>query len=195
MVSIGHVCKALGISLSTAYRWIKSGKLQSRFRTPGNHRRFDLSQVYLQFNHSQHDHHKLTILYARVSSHDQKHDLITQEKKLMHYANQYQHQNVTLISDLGSGLNYKKSGLNRLIQLILEQKVKTLILNHKDRLLRFGAEIIFKLCDFYHVNIIILEDKLLSFEETLTHDVIELMTVFCAKLYGKRSHKNKKLTS
>ena len=77
-----------------------------------------------------------------------------------------------------------------MLQLILTQQIKTLIINHKDRLLRFGYELIFKLCDFYHINVII-ENKTLTFEETLTHDVIELMTVFCAKLYGKRSHKNK----
>ena len=91
----------------------------------------------------------------------------------------------------GSGLNYKKSGLNQLLNLILTQQISTLIINHKDRLLRFGSELIFKLCEFYHIKVIILEDKSLSFEESLTHDVIELMTVFCAKLYGKRSHKNK----
>ena len=78
-----------------------------------------------------------------------------------------------------------------MLQLILTQQIKTLIINHKDRLLRFGSELIFKLCEVYHIKVIILEDKSLSFEESLTHDVIELMTVFCAKLYGKRSHKNK----
>ena len=59
-------------------------------------------------------------------------------------------------------------------------------------MLRFGSELIFKLCDFFKVKVIIIEqvtDK--SFEENLSADVIELMTVFCAKLYGKRSHKNK----
>ena len=76
--------------------------------------------------------------------------------------------------------------------LIFNRKAHTLILNHKDRLLRFGSEIIFYLCDFFKVRVIIVEhvpDK--SFEENLSADVIELMTVFCAKLYGKRSHKNK----
>ena len=78
-----------------------------------------------------------------------------------------------------------------MLHLILTNQVSTLIINHKDRLLRFGSELIFKLCDFYQVKVIIIEDKIQTFEETLTHDVIELMTVFCAKLYGKRSHKNK----
>ena len=89
-------------------------------------------------------------------------------------------------------MNYKKKGLKQLISLIFSNKVKTLIINHKDRLLRFGSELIFYLCDLYKVNVVIIEDKAdKSFEETLSADVIELMTVFCAKLYGKRSHKNK----
>ena len=189
-VSIGKVCELLGISLSTAYRWIKSGKLTEEFRTLGNHRRFNLSSIHSQFIPSSNN-NKLTVLYSRVSSHDQKQDLITQQSKLLHFAKINNFNNIKLISDLGSGLNFKKSGLNLLLQLILTQQIQTLIINHKDRLLRFGSELIFKLCDFYHIKVIILEDKSLSFEETLTHDVIELMTVFCAKLYGKRSHKNK----
>ena len=193
-VSIGKVCELLGISLSTAYRWIKSGKLKEEFRTLGNHRRFNLSSIHSQFIPTNNN-NKLTILYSRVSSHDQKQDLITQQSKLLHFAQINRFNNIKLISDLGSGLNFKKSGLNQLLQLILTQQIQTLIINHKDRLLRFGSELIFKLCEFYHIKVIILEDKYLSFEETLTHDVIELMTVFCAKLYGKRSHKNKLKTT
>ena len=175
-VSIGKVCELLGISLSTAYRWIKIGKLKSEFRTLGNHRRFNLSQIKHTFISSANHDNKLTVLYSRVSSHDQKQDLITQQAKLLNYAQSNHFNNIKLISDLGSGLNFKKSGLNSLLQLILTQQIKTLIINHKDRLLRFGSELIFKLCDFYHINVIIIEDKDLTFEETLTHDVIELMT-------------------
>ena len=80
--------------------------------------------------------------------------------------------------------------------MLLSRKIKTLIINHKDRLLRFGSEIIFWLCQQMQVTVIILESKkTLSFEEELSSDVIELMTVFCAKLYGKRSHQNKSLQS
>lgn len=189
-ISIGQVCEILGISISTAYRWLKLGKLKETFRTLGNHRRFnkqDILNLYTPADTTE----RLTILYARVSSHDQKNDLITQEQKLVQYAMQKQYTNTQLISDLGSGLNYKKSGLKQLLKLIFTQKVKRLIINHKDRLLRFGSELVFTLCQYFNVDVIILEEKTLSFEETLTCDVIELMTVFCAKLYGKRSHKNK----
>ena len=192
-ISIGEVCHLLGISLSPAYRWIKLGKLgklKESFRTIGNHRRFNLLDIKHQFiNTVQKE--GFTVTYARVSSHDQKQDLVRQQEKLLHFAQSNHYYNIKLINDLGSGLNYKKSGLNLLFQLILTNQVSTLIINHKDRLLRFGSELIFKLCDFYQVKVIIIEDKIQTFEETLTHDVIELMTVFCAKLYGKRSHKNK----
>ncbi len=189
-ISIGEVCKILGISISTAYRWLKLGKLKETFRTLGNHRRFNKQEI-LNFYIPTDTTERLTILYARVSSHDQKSDLITQEQKLVQYATLKQYNNTQLISDLGSGLNYKKSGLKQLLKLIFTQKVKRLIINHKDRLLRFGSELVFTLCQYFNVEVIIIEEKTLSFEETLTCDVIELMTVFCAKLYGKRSHKNK----
>ena len=96
-----------------------------------------------------------------------------------------------LISDLGSGLNYNKNGLKKLINLITSSQIHTLYLTHKDRLLRFGSEIVFKLCKKFNVQIIILNETTLDFRNRLCDNVIELMTVFCAKLYGKRSHKNK----
>ena len=191
-IGIGKVCDLLGISLSTAYRWIKNGTLTESFRTEGRHRRFHLNTIRQRIEIPE---KRKTILYARVSSHDQKKDLITQENRLLSYAKDHLLENVQLISDLGSGLNYKKPGLKQLMTLILTHQVETLILNHKDRLLRFGSDLVFQLCDFYHVKVVILEEKTLSFEETLTHDVIELMTVFCAKLYGKRSHRNKKMVN
>ena len=106
--------------------------------------------------------------------------MFAQELKLTHFAQSlsyFKQDNFISISDLGSGLNYKKKGLKNLLSLIFNRKVHTLILNHKDRLLRFGSEIIFNLCDFFKIKVIIVEhvaDK--SFEETLSADVIELMT-------------------
>ncbi len=194
-LSTQEVCLFLGISLSTFYRYCKRGLLKPSFLTLGGHRRFsilDLKQAFSMDNSAD-----LIVCYSRVSTHDQKKDLITQEQKLLSFAQQLPNsktENIISISDLGSGLNYKKKGLKQLLNLILLGKVQTLIINHKDRLLRFGSELIFTLCAFKRVTVKILEDsKERSFEEELSSDVIELMTVFCAKLYGKRSHKNKAL--
>ncbi len=132
-LSIGHSASLLGVSVVTLRRWNKLGKLTS-FRTFGNHRRFHLNDILNIINLSL---NQLHVAYARVSSHDQKKDLETQSKRLELIIDQYEHK--MLISDLGSGLNYNKSGLKKLINLIVNSKIHTLYLTHKDRLLRFGS--------------------------------------------------------
>jgi len=128
-----------------------------------------------------------------VSSHDQKQDLERQVQilELFCASNGWEWE---IIKDLGSGLNYSKKGLKRLINLITDNKVERLVITHKDRLLRFGSELIFSLCEIFGTEVIIInrtEDS--SFEENLAQDVLEIITVFSARLYGSRSHKNKKL--
>ncbi len=86
------------------------------------------------------------------------------------------------------------SGLKRLIRLIVDSKVERLVLTHKDRLLRFGSELIFSLCEHFGTEVVIInrtEDS--TFEEDLAQDVLEIITVFSARLYGSRSHKNRKI--
>ena len=99
-----------------------------------------------------------------------------------------------IISDLGSGMNYKKRGLIRLIKLLTSYQVERLILTHKDRLLRFGSDLIFMLCEIFGTQVIIINRSVDStFEEDLAKDVLEIITVFSARLYGSRSHKNKQV--
>lgn len=190
-VSIGKAAKMLGCSVVTLRRWEKLGKLTSIFRTFGNHRRYNIHDINKILNKNK----QKTICYSRVSSHDQKKDLIVQNKKLIQFAQENKYQNIEPIMDLGSGLNYKKKGLNKLINMILNKEISHLIINHKERLLRFGSELLFKICAFYNIEVIIIENKIKDFNQDLTESVIEIMTVFCAKLYGSRSHKNKKLLS
>jgi predicted site-specific integrase-resolvase len=135
----------------------------------------------------------VTLAYARVSSSDQRDDLERQKERLDRHCRNEKAPYI-LIDDLGSGLNYKKRGLKKLINMILSGKVKKIVLTHKDRLLRFGAEIIFYLCTFFNTDIeLIEEEKELSDNERLAFDVVEIITVFSARLYGKRAHRNKKL--
>ncbi|WP_315921214.1 hypothetical protein [Mesorhizobium sp. SP-1A] len=81
----------------------------------------------------------------------------------------------------------------QLLKLIWARQIDVLVLNHKDRLLRFGAELIFRFCSFCKVQVVVIEanGNDVTFEQELSQDVIELMTVFCARLYGKRLHRNK----
>ena len=131
--------------------------------------------------------------YARVSSNDQKEDLKRQIIVLESYCAK-NGWSFEIIQDLGSGLNYRKRGLIKLIKLICTNQVERLVITHKDRLLRFGAELLFTLCEIFGTEVIIInrtEDS--TFEEDLAQDVLEIITVFSARLYGSRSHKNKKI--
>jgi len=190
-VSIGEAARILGVSVSTLRRWDREGKTTST-RTTGNQRRYDIRSLNPGRTRDLID-RRITIAYARVSSHDQKNDLERQKQVLELYCST-QGWIFEVISDLGSGMNYHKKGLKRIISDIINGKVGRLVLTHKDRLLRFGAELIFALCEARTVEVVILnqgEDT--SFEEDLAKDVLEIITVFSARLYGSRSRKNQKL--
>jgi predicted site-specific integrase-resolvase len=100
-----------------------------------------------------------------------------------------------IIDDLGSGLNYRKRGLRQLIKRICSGRVKRQVLSHKDRLLRFGSELVFTLCEEFGTEVVIINqaEPDIRFEEELAQDVLEIITVFSARLYGRRSHQNRKL--
>ena len=135
----------------------------------------------------------MTIGYARVSSYDQKRDLHTQIRVLQQFADKKQIPMFSIMSDLGSGLNFKKKGLNQLISMILSSQIDTIYLTHKDRLLRFGNELIVMIAKQFNTKVVILHQQEEGFETKLAKDVLEIITVFSARLYGSRSHKNKKL--
>ncbi len=180
----------LGVAVSTLRRWHSSKKSVPQCRSVGGHRRYSVSQVLAITHPDQIKQNRINVGYARVSSHDQKKDLETQKQRLADYGERF--DTFDVIDDLGSGLNYRKKGLRRLIQRVCQSKIDKLVLIHKDRLLRFGSEIIFQLCAYFGTEVVILEEVNVTFENRLCHDVIELMTVFSARLYGKRSHKNRK---
>lgn len=136
---------------------------------------------------------KKTIAYARVASRDQKADLERQAQVLEMFCaqNGWQYE---VITDLGSGMNYRKKGLTRLLNLLISGEVGRLVITHKDRLLRFGAELVFSVCEMESVEVVIInQGPDSSFEEDLAKDVLEIITVFSARLYGSRSKKNQKL--
>ena len=182
-----EAAELLGVSTRTLLRWEDKGKITSR-RTEGGHRRYEIHDLLGNKSDA-----TLTVGYARVSSHDQKEDLKRQIQVLEVYCAK-QGWSYEVIQDLGSGMNYRKKGLIRLIKLITSHQVERLVLTNKDRLLRFGSELIFCLCEQFGTEVVIInrtEDS--SFEEDLAQDVLEIITVFSARLYGSRSHRNKKI--
>ncbi len=192
LVPIGEAARVLGVSVSTLRRWDSDGTLVAE-RTANGHRRYDLATLQPERFRAKVEAARGTIAYARVSSHDQKADLERQEQVLEAYCAQ-QGWTFEIISDLGSGMNSQKRGLKRLLNAVLADEIGRLVVTHKDRLLRFGAELVFAVCEAKNVEVVILnqgEDT--TFEEDLASDVLEIITVFSARLYGRRSRQNQKL--
>ena len=99
-----------------------------------------------------------------------------------------------MITDHGSGMSFRKRGLRKLLRMILAGQVASITLTHRDRLVRFGFELIAYICELFGVEIIILHDeKSLDDSMQLSQDVLEIITVFSAQLYGKRSHSKRRV--
>ena len=188
LVKIGEAAALLGVSVVTLRKWEASGELVPDRKTAGGTRFYAVTDL-MELG----DADAPTVCYARVSSHDQKADLERQHAMLEAYcaAKGWRSE---VIKDLGGGMNYRKPGLNKLLEMILRKQMKRLVITHKDRLLRFGSELVFALCAHQQIEIIIIhKGEQPTFEEELAKDVLEIITVFSARLYGSRSKKNRDL--
>lgn len=187
LLSVKKFAEKAGVTPNTVRNWEESGKITCE-RTKGGHRRINLNELYkIKVAHE-----KFTLIYSRVSTSNKKDDLERQKKALELYAASkgYKYKS---IEDIGSGLNYNKKGLLKLIELIENEEIDRLIITHKDRLLRFGSEIIFKICQMHDIDVEIInnDEEKTDFTKELVNDVLSIITVFSAKLYGSRSNKNK----
>ncbi|HAT14606.1 MAG TPA: IS607 family transposase [Microcoleaceae bacterium UBA11344] len=193
-ISISEAAKELGVSTKTLRRWTDAGKIKYE-RSVSNQRRFYLADIkrLMPRDLKQLD-ERITVNYARVSSHDQKADLVRQVQMLEAFSGSNGWQFET-IQDLGSGLNYNKKGLKQLLKRIMAGDIGRLVITHKDRLLRFGSELVFAMCEEFNTEVVIVNKSIeeTTFEMELATDMIELITVFSARLYGAKSHKNKRL--
>lgn len=191
-LSIQQAAKFLGVSPQTLRRWERNKKIAPSHRTEGGQRRYDITKLH-PYDLTCEVTHRPTVAYARVSSHDQKEDLQRQIHMLEIYCSS-KGWTFSVMKDLGSGMNYNKRGLKQLLEQIMSGQIGRLVLTHKDRLLRFGAELVFSLCAVKNIEVVIInQGDEPSFEEELAKDVLEIITVFSARLYGSRSHKNKQL--
>jgi predicted site-specific integrase-resolvase len=190
-VGIGRAASELGVSRDTLRRWESAGKITVE-RTPSGHRRYDLMQIR-GLAPQKHISDRITIAYARVSHQSQQEELKQQLNHLESFCEEHGWKFET-IQDLGSGVNYTKSGLRKLIQRICDGNVERLIMTNRDRLVRFGADLVFALCENFQTQIIILNiNTLEDFEDDIAEDILEIITIFSARLYGTRNEKNQRI--
>ena len=189
MLSIGKFAKSLGVSIQTLRNWDKEGKLKPTYVTENGYRYYseDLLNKFRNIKNVNKI-KKKNILYARVSTKNQKDDLNRQIDNLKQYAYSKGYS-FEIITDIGSGINYKKEGLLKMINLVECGEVDRIIVLYKDRLIRFGYDLIEYICKLNDTKIEIVDNSTISKEQELTEDLIQIITVFSNKLYGARSKK------
>ena len=169
------VTQILGVTAQTLRNWDKEGKLKPAY-TKERDRKKD----------------KRLVGYVRVSSKKQEDDLIKQKENLESYLKET-NQEYEIVSDIGSGINYNKPGLKKLIEKINKKEVDEIVVLYKDRLLRYGFELIEYFASLNNVKIRVL-DKINKIEdEELVEDLEQIITVFSCKIQGKRKSKTKKI--
>lgn len=179
----------LGVSVKTLQRWDRDGILKAN-RTPTDRRYYTYDQ-YLQFKGINTDNDiRDVVIYARVSTKNQKDDLRNQVEFLRQFANAKGLIVDQCIEDFGSGLNYNRKKWNKLIEQVMEQKIKTIIISSKDRFIRFGYDWFEKLCGKFNTSIIVVNNEALSPNEELVQDIVSILHVFSCRLYGLRKYKN-----
>lgn len=178
----------LGVSVKTLQRWDRDGILKAN-RTPTDRRYYTYDQ-YLQFKgiNTVEDNREI-VIYARVSTRNQKDDLKNQIEFLKTFCNSKGMIVSQCIEDYGSGLNYNRKKWNQLLNEVMENKIKTIVISNKDRFIRFGYDWFEKFCEKFHTSIIVVNNERLSPNEELVQDIISILHVFSCRLYGLRKYK------
>jgi len=166
----------LGVHPNTLRKWEEEGHIKA-IRTPGGKRMYDLSS----FNQG-----ASRIIYARVSSSGQKEELQNQIKYLRDRYPEYE-----LIQDIGSGLNFKRKGFNSILERIMSGDVSEVVVAHKDRLCRFGFDLLSSVAEKFNTKLVVLSESSLSPQEELVKDLISIIHVFSCRIYGLRKYTSK----
>jgi len=176
---LSQAAHELGLHPITVRRWIKAGRIP----------RAEIEKIVGTLNG------RLVVLYGRVSGHGQTGDLDTQVERLRAFAQaERKDAEILVLSDVGSGLKASRRYLQRLLQLVCEDKVAEVVITYEDRLTRFGQEYLATLFACFGVTLTVLEPGAEKTpEQELTDDLLALIASFSGRLYGMRSHKQKEL--
>lgn len=182
-------CELVGISYRTFKRWVSDGKIYVVW-TPSGRMRVPYSEVERILGKKPEAKETRTIIYARVSSTDQKSDLERQIQYLTQYCSAKGYRVVDVISDVASELNTNRKGLLKLFDYVVNRQVDVVVVTYKNRLTRFGFEYLEYFFRQYGVRIEVVygEEPKDTYQE-LIEDLLTIVTSFAGRLYGMRSHK------
>jgi len=171
----------LGISIDRLRRLAENGTI-STIRTPGGQRRYDV-QGYLD---AQTRTDITTVGYCRVSGKGKPADDLASQVAYL----QQHYPDAEIIKDFGSGINFKRKGLRTLLERILRGDKLRLVVAHRDRLARFGGEVIQFLVEQNGGEVVVLDETIHSPEEELTADLLAILHVFSCRMYGLRRYRD-----
>lgn len=187
-----EMAERLGVTVRTLQEWDRKGIFPAH-RTPTN-KRYYTEQDYLKYINNNSDPKKdkrKVVGYARVSTANQKDDLKDQEEFIREFVNTKGIILDEMITDIGSGLNYKRKKWNKLLDEVMQGKIKTIYITYQDRFIRFGYDWFEKLCNQNGTKIVVLNNRETLPNEELVQDVLSILHVFSCRLYGLRKYKHK----
>lgn len=188
------VCRMLGVSYITLWRWIREGRINA-VRSPSGRYLIPRTEIEKLKSEKEVFENVRAVIYARVSSNKQREqgDLDRQVELLKKYANERGYIIVDIITDVGSGLKEERRGLRKLLRMVVEGRVNVVLITYRDRLARFGYKYLQFLFEKHGARIEeVLHEEKEPLEE-LVEDFLAIIVSFAGKIYGKRSHKVKKL--
>lgn len=182
--------KLLGVTVKTLQRWDREGRLVP-LRSPGNRRIYtdDHLKQILGSKQEKKGQPRLKIGYCRVSSHNQRPDLVNQRRVLVEFCEGKELVIDEWIEEVGGGLNLRRPKFLALLERILRGEIEVLVIAHKDRLARFGFDLIEYLCQRSGCDIVVLNSEQLSPQEEMVQDLLTIVHTFSARLYGLRTYK------
>ncbi|MGM9971798.1 MAG: IS607 family transposase [Anaeroplasmataceae bacterium] len=186
------VTQILGVTAQTLRNWDREGKLKPAYVKSNGYRYYSEESI-LAYTQERKTKKNLNVIgYARVSSKKQSDDLERQVNNIKTYISS-KYETFDIITDIGSGINYNKPGLRKLIEKINKKEVDLIIVLYKDRLLRFGFELVEYFAELNNVKIEVLDKVDKNQDQELVEDLVQIITVFSCKLQGKRKKKTKDL--
>ena len=190
--STKKVTEILGVTAQTLRNWDREGKLKPSYVKSNGYRYYSEESI-LSYTQERKTKKNLNVVgYARVSSKKQSDDLERQINNLNTYISS-KYDSFDIITDIGSGINYNKPGLKKLIEKINKKEVDLIIVLYKDRLLRFGFELVEYFAELNNVKIEVLDKIDKNQDEELVEDLVQIITEFSCKIQGKRKTKTKQL--
>jgi excisionase family DNA binding protein len=183
--------KYIGVSINTIKTLANNGKIKF-FKTTGGHRRFMQEDLDAFTGKIASKPDKSTVVYARCSTAKQKENLERQKDRLMKYSESQGYKYI-VIDEIASGINEKRKGLHKLINLAFQGKIERILIEYKDRLARFGYEYLDAIFKNLGIKVEIMDTRERKYEEELAEDIMKILTCYSARYYGARGGRKKKI--